>query len=575
MPGTIVFMFVVPGLSPPPNPPMLSRLRTLTPPTPVERWFTVALTAALVACSGQISEPTGERPDDGDPAVCVDPDRLQLGDAPVRRLTATEYHNTLRDLMGTEVPDLPSLPSDAVTAGSFENEAAALAASDVHVSRWEQGAFAAGGLVASDATVRGRFATCTEADAGCARTFVTEFGRKAFRRPMTEAEIDRYEAFFEARRAEIDWDAAVQLTVTAFLQSPQFLWRLEHGAGSAGDDMVVLTAHETASRLSYLLWQSMPDDELFAAADADELQTANQVETQARRMLEHPRAREAVGEYFRQWLHLDRVAHETKLPELVPEWSPAVAQAATTESQRFAEHVFFSGTLTDLFTSRHGFPTEELAPLYEVSAAPDGTELPPERAGILSRIAFLGGEAHEANGSPPLRGVFVIRRLLCQPTGSPPADADTSPPTMNPDDGPMTNRDLFEERTSPSNCQTCHERIDGFGFGFENFDMAGRFRTTDNGLPVDASGFAQGIGNDAVYNGATELQELFADSSVVQDCAVETWFTYSQGRAPAGADACQIDALQDAFREANGDLDEMVIHLVTRPEFLLRPVIED
>ncbi len=168
----------------------------------------------------------------------------------------------------------------------------------------------------------------------------------------------------------------------------------------------------------------------------------------------------------------------------------------------------------------------------------------------------------------------MIRRLLCQPTGSPPADADTSPPEQNPDDGPMTNRMLFEERTSPATCQNCHERIDGFGFGFESFDLAGRFRTTDNGLPVDATGFAQGIGNDAVYDGAGELQELFAESPIVQDCAVETWFTYAQGHAPEGADACQVDALQDAFRESGGDLDEMVVHLVTRPEFLLRPAIE-
>lgn len=537
-------------------------------------WITpLVLASALAGCSGQISEPTGDRPIDGDPAVCVDADRLQLGDAPVRRLTATEYQNTIRDLLGAEVPDLPSLPSDAVTAGSFENEAAALAASDVHVARWEQGAFAAGGLVAEDPAVFARFASCTEADAGCARTFVSELGRKAFRRPLTAAETDRYEAFFEARRAEIDWAAAVQLTVTAFLQSPQFLWRLEHGAGPEGDH-VALTPYETASRLSYLIWQSMPDDELFAAAAAGELASAEQLEAQTRRMLEDPRARAAVGEYFRQWLHLDRVAGEEKLPELVPEWSPAVAQAATVESQRFAEHVFFEGTLGDLFTSRHGFVSEELAPLYDVPAAPDGTELPPERAGILSRIAFLGGEAREANGSPPLRGVFVIKRLLCQPTGAPPADADTSPPVMNPDDGPMTNRMLFEERTSPAECQSCHERIDGFGFGFENFDMAGRFRTEDNGLPVDATGLALGIGNDGVYEGATELQERFADSPVVQDCAVEKWFTYANGHAPAGADACQVDALQQAFRDSGGDLDEMVVQLVTRPEFLLRPAIE-
>tara|TARA_B100001750_G_scaffold242288_1_gene255425 strand:- start:2193 stop:3812 length:1620 start_codon:yes stop_codon:yes gene_type:complete len=537
----------------------------------VRRVFPTFVLLAL-GCSGEIGAPTGST-DPSAAGVCRNPDVLQLGSAPVRRLTANEYRNTLEDLLGRPLPEIPELPPDAVTAGSFENEALALAASDVHVARWEQSAFAVGGQVADDPETRARLVPCDETDAGCAEEFVASFGRRALRRPLTAEETTRYAAFFEEQRAAIDFAGAVQLTVTAMLQSPQFLYRLEIG-GDLDGEHVALSDHEVASRLSYLLWQSMPDDELFAAADAGELQDLGNVAAQTRRMLEHPRARAAIGEYFRQWLHLDRVAGEHKLPELVPEWSPAVAAAATLESQQFAEHVFFEGNLRDLFTSRHGFVSEELAPLYGVAAAPEGTELPAERAGILSRIAFLGGEAHEANGSPPLRGVYVIRRLLCQATGSPPANADTSPPDRSEDMGPMTNRMAFEERTASAECQQCHTRIDGFGFGFEAFDMAGRFRTSDNGLPVDASGFAIGIGNDAAYEGADELQALFAESPTVQDCAVETFFTYAQGRAPEAGDSCQLEALQTAFRAADGDLDEMVVQLVTRPEFLLRPAVE-
>ncbi|MBX3247374.1 MAG: DUF1592 domain-containing protein [Myxococcales bacterium] len=493
----------------------------------------------------------------------------------MRRLTAVEWSNTLRDLLGRLPPELPSLPPDGTSPGSFENEALALGPSDVHVSRWEQAAFAAGELVATDPTTRAALVPCGEAEAGCARRFVESFGRRALRRPLTSEEVGRYTTFFEAQRAEIDFDAAIQLTVSAFLQSPQFLYRLELGADAGRGGHVPLTPHEVASRLSYLLWESMPDDALLAAADARELQTPAQLAAQTRRMLADPRARAATRDYFRQWLHLDRVASEAKLPEVVPEWSPAVAAAAREESLRFAEHVFYEGSLSDLFTSRTGFVPPELASIYGVAPSSEAIELPPERAGILTRVGFLAGEAREANGSPPLRGVFVLSRLLCANIGAPPADADTSPPRVDETMGPQTNRMLFEERTSPAACQSCHERIDGIGFGFENYDTAGRFRTTDNGLPVDAVGYAIGIGNDGIYDGAVELQQLFAESPVVHDCAVQKYFVYAHGRPTEREDACHLQGLQRAFRDSGGDLDELLVHMVTRPEFLLRPEITE
>lgn len=542
------------------------------------RQLWAVLFVSLLACEGSISEPEGGPGSGATSRMCRNTDAVVLGTSPMRRLTATEWSNTLRDLLGSTPPELPMLPPDSTSSGSFDNEALALGPSDVHVARWEQAAFSIGEHIVTDPGVRARLVPCGEADADCAERFVESFGLRAMRRPLTRDEADRYVAFFEAQRAAIDFDAAVQLTVTALLQAPQFLYRLELGTGSARDGQVRLTPYEVASRLSYLLWESMPDEALFAAADADQLRTASQLETHARRMLADPRAREAVADYFRQWLHLDRVAGEAKLPELVPEWNPAVAAAAREESMRFAEHVFFEGTLGDLFTSRVGFVPPELESIYGVSSpgADVAMELPPERAGILSRVAFLGGEAREANGSPPLRGVFVLSRLLCTPPGSPPANANTSPPVLDPTMGPQTNRMLFEDRTADASCQTCHERIDSFGFAFENYDTAGRFRTVDNGLPVDATGIAAGLGGDAVgFEGAVELQTLFAQSDAIADCAVEKWFIYANGRAPEAADACQLQALQNDFQASGGDLDELLVQMVQRPEFLLRAEITE
>ncbi len=509
--------------------------------------------------------------------ICQDPSGIFLGTSPVRRLTNVEYENTVRDLLGGQMPALPEQPSDAVLEGSFENDAISLGPSDVRIARYETAAVDLGAHAAVSSEVRARIMPCDPSGnaSACGRDFVESFGRRAFRRPLTVDETDRWAAFFEEQRTAIDFDAAVQLTVAGMLQSPQFLYRLEDQAQSGAPGQMELTPHELASRLSYFLWESMPDDQLFATADNDELRTAEQIEAQARRMLADPRARETVRNFHRQWLYLDRVLGEDKLPDEYPMWGSLAQQSAREESLRFAENtVMAGGTVDDLLTSTVAYLDDVTAELYGVNAPNepwgevqlDSTE----RAGILTRVAFLAANAHEANGSPPLRGVFVMDRILCEPRLSPPADADVSIPEADPNLGPMTNRDLFEQRVAPPSCQGCHVRIDGFGYGFEEYDAAGIFRTEDNGLPVDATGYAEGIGNDADYQGAIELQGLLAQSDVVHNCVAKQWFTYAYGRPMEPADTCQVEALQTAFLENDGNIIELLVDLVTRPEFQLR-----
>lgn len=543
----------------------------------------------LAACNGVIGGAGGPGGADGPGAdgtgraqafICENPNEIIVGSAPVRRLTNVEYDNTVRDLFGGSVPQLPEQPSDAVLKGSFENDALSLGPSDVRIARYETAAISLGEHAVNSGAARDRVLPCGTTDAACGREFVESFGKRVFRRPLTDDELERWTGFFESQRVVIDFDAAVQLTVTAMLQTPHFLYRLENQGSEVNADQLELSQHELANRLSYLLWETMPDNELLAAADAGELETEAQLEAQARRLLADDRARAAVRNFHRQWLYLDRVLDEDKLSELFPMWQGPVRESAKEETLRFTENTFFNGgTVKDLFTSNVAYVDDVMAELYDVpSPSESWSEIeldPQERAGLLSRIAFLAGNAHDANGSPPLRGVYVMERLLCEPRPSPPANANLTPPEADPDQGPMTNRELFEQRVAPPSCQGCHVRIDGFGYGFENYDAAGQFRTEDNGLPVDASGFANGIGNDAEYDGAVELQGLLGESDVVRDCVVKQWFTYANGRTMEPADTCQVEAIQQAIADKDGNLLDLLVSIVTRPEFRLRSKVED
>lgn len=557
----------------------------------MERIAWVGALLSLGGCSGLIMDPTGE--EDGSPGerpapVVCEEDTVVLGSTPMRRLTNAEYANTVRDLFGAALPDLPEQPDDAVAEGNFENQARALGPSDVRVARWEQAAMRLGRHAVTDPATRSHVLPCEPTapaeEADCGEAFIRHFGRLVMRRPLGDDEVARYHGFFETQRAAIDFDAAVELTVAALLQSPSFLYRLELPGEAEGDALVELGGYEVASRLSYFLWESMPDDVLLAAAEAGELSSADALEAQARRMLADARARATVGSFHRQWLHLDRVRGEDKLPEVYPAWSGAVRDAAVEESRRFTEAVFFGeaggeGTLRDLLTSNAAWVNADLAAMYGVAAPAEGwarSDLDPAtRSGILSRTAFLAGHAHPKNGSPPLRGVFVIERFLCEPRPSPPADADTSPPDQPEGGGPYTNRQLFEQRTEPAACQGCHTRIDGFGFGFEHYDAAGLYRELDHGIAVDATGAVTGTDNDGAFDGAVELQQRLAESTEVHDCVTRQWFRYAWGRAPERADRCHVEALQEAFLASDGDLRELLVHIVTRPEFRLRPVIEE
>ncbi len=507
-----------------------------------------------------------------------------VGPSPLRRLSNSEYANALADLFPSVHVDTPGLPNDTVVAG-FENAAEAQKPSDVRVARYETIA----NLYAREATLDSQrtraLLGCTwespsKAEA-CATAFVETWGEKTFRRPLTSGERDRLSVNFQRWRASIDFEGAVRLTLATMLQAPQFLYRAEpEPEGAAPGTIVPLDGYAMASRLSFFLWESTPDEALLEAARKNELSTATQVRAQATRMLASPRARRTYWSFHRQWLGLGRILeeeHAARTAEVDPAWTSATALSAQQESRLFVENVLADGgSFGDLMTSRRAWVDGEMARIYGLQA-PSGAgfveaTLPlGERAGIPTRAAFLAATSHRGSTSPPIRGNAIQLRMLCQAATPPPPDADLSVPAPKPGDEPKTTRGLFELRTSPPSCQTCHASLNGFGFGFESYSASGAHRKSEHGLPVDTRGSILYTDVDGEYEGPVALVGKLAKSRAVKRCATLQWMRYAMGRAPADDEIAVADALTDRF-VAGDDVRALLVDVVTTNSFRMRRI---
>ncbi len=513
--------------------------------------------------------------DPGITAACGGPP--PIGAAPIRRLSREEYWSTLRDLFTGIDVGRPPLAPDQETNG-FENRAKDLFATSQNVSDFNA---AAADVVARVLPNLAKILPCTAKDATCAGQFIDKFGLRAFRRPLATDEKTRYLDFFRTQMAAIDFTTAIGLVIEGMLQSPNFLYRPEFGTGSpTGDGRLRVTGYEMASRLSYFLWGTMPDDKLLTTA-ATGLTTDDQVLVEAERMASDPRARTQMINFHRQWLAFDHInevyaSEGRKDARLYPAYSDGMVSAMREEATRFTGRAMFDGarTLKELLTSRDTFVNATLADVYGV---PRPTTWAPvtlpanQRGGILTQAAFLASHAHAVAGSPPLRAVFVMNRLLCFPPLSPPPDADTSPPTQAPGSAARTNRQLFEERVKAGGtCIGCHNLIDPIGFTFENYDAIGKFRTMDNGIPVDAKGALSGTDVDGPVSNGIELSSKLADSQQAQSCMTNFWFEYAVGRDRTEAEACKVTALTKTLKDAGGDVRRLQVALVRSPDFLYR-----
>lgn len=517
-------------------------------------------------------------------AGCSAPRRSDVGPAPLRRMSNSEYLNTLSDLFPEQAPVLPPLPDDAEVAG-FGNAAEAQQPSDVRIARYEAIAnlYAAGATrdaQAVQALTGCAYDTPAAAEA-CAAQFIASVGLRLFRRPLTTEERDRLTLRFAAYRAAIDFEAAVQLSLSLMLQAPQFLYRPEPTPLVDDDtEAAPVEPYAMASRLSFFLWESAPDAELLRAAAADQLRTPEQLREQAARMLADPRARRMYWSFHRQWLGLDRVLsdeHAARAREIDPAWSPRTQLAASRESQLFVENVAASGgSLRDLLLSRKAYVNAEMARVYGVSLGGDleayqEIELPgSERAGLLTRAAFLAGLSHRGGNSPPVRGNGVGLYLFCRLPTAPPPDADLSMPTARSGDGPKTTRTLFEERTAPAACQSCHRTLNGAGFGFEHYNAAGAYQTVEQGLPIDSRGALYFGTPERRFEDAIELSRILSEDRDVFQCAAQQWVRYALGRAAVTAEQPLVDSLSAALYSSQGDLRSLLLGISSSPTFRLQ-----
>ncbi len=411
-------------------------------------------------------------------------------------------------------------------------------------------------------------------DTTCVEPFLRSFGRRAFRRPLTDKELSRYRALVSGRA---DVASGLRAAVSAFLASPSFLYRSEMGAPSP-DGAYRLTGHELATALSYGFLGTTPDDGLLDAADRGELDTAEGLERHARRLLGDPRARTVVGQFGLQWVLGTAIESANKSAAMFPDLNADLRASMAEESKRFVAHVVFdgSGKLDELFLANYTLADARLAKLYGLPA-PSGSGFEKlsftdgRRAGVLGHASFLGSAAHSDQSSPIRRGLFVRRQLLCQELPPPPPNAGGVPDV----DPSATTRKRFAQHTADKFCASCHQHIDPIGFGFERFDAIGAFRVAENGQPIDAAGDMTdveglGQGTHAPFSSLPELAQTIAASSASRSCFVRQWFRFTRGYREGAADLCALERLRKSFDASGGDIRALMIAVVLSPDFVRR-----
>jgi hypothetical protein len=575
------------------------------------RWMLVMaamIALSFMACTGEIKDPTqlkldgaplgggqpssmyggnspggGSNPSGGSQptaaANCIGA-QPKAAPAPIARLTNLEYTNTLHSLLpGVTLPEI-SLPDDIVVEG-FDNNAKAQTASPALIEQYSNNAEAvATAVTANLSTVMPCQASTSAQQDSCGAQFISQFVARAYRRPVTADETTRYTALFSAAKSSYDYPTAIGMVVQAALQSPSFLYRVELG-GPAKNGNAPLTGYEMASRLSYFFWDNAPDQQLLAAAGSGELDSADGVEAEARRLLADPQAHAAVSNLFHQWLRFDKMDRMTKSATLFPTWNEQVAQSLRNSAGVFVDHVFWDlgGSLDALLTDNKAYVDANIAPMYGLTATA-GNDMQlivtdaKQRSGILTQAGLLAAFAHETADSPVLRGVFVMDRLLCSAPPPPPANLNLSLPDASSGSTPMTTRDRFAMTHEQGDCAGCHHAIDGFGFGFEHYDAVGKWRDTDNGLQVNAKGWIDGTRDaNGDFDGAVELGQRLAQSEQVSDCVASQWFRYSLGLGAADVDTCALAPVAKTFADSGGDMQELMIATVTSDAFRNRPEV--
>lgn len=535
-------------------------------------WAAMGGAALLAACSGELVDPPASArpvPLPDDPSYCEalvrDPGRVTL-----RRLNRLEYNNTVRDLLGDDTRPADEFPRDDVSGDGFDNDGDVLALSPLLLEKYDA---AARGLseaaLAEGSEARRRFLGCDPAVVGaeeCARSFFREFGLRAYRRPLDADEVERLVAVVTLTLDEEGtYEEGIGLAIRAMLMSPSFLFRVELHDGAGVRE---LDGYELASRLSYFLWASMPDDELLALAGSGDLVSERVLRQQVDRMFEDPRAEGFYESFAGQWLGVRELEHVSPDPAVFDGWDPELARSMERESLAFVRAVVEEGgSVSTLLDADFTFVDERLARHYGLPGV-TGDELrrvplsDGQRGGVLRLGSVLTVTSHPDTTSPVRRGKWILDQILCEPPPDPPPDVDAF--FGNGPAGESTRDRLARHREDPA-CAVCHDVIDPLGLAFENYDGIGRWRTEDNGAAIDASGELPG---GRGFDGAEELAGILERDERAATCVTRKLVTFALGRGLDDADRCYVeDILAAAAASGEVSLRELIVQIVTNDVF--------
>jgi hypothetical protein len=565
--------------------------------------------AVLAACQGQLLEPGGEGsggpggpggpsgsgggpgPNNGpngkpgDPGT--DPGRqppgttacntLNPGESPVRRLSNAEYRNTIIDLIGD------TALADQITSGfvseteslGYRNSAKFLLVNTVNAQHFMDAAEEiAKKIRATPASVL----PCTPtagSEKACATQFINEFGKKVYRRPLTAEEVAKYEALYDKADKDYTFQVGIEWIAFTMLQSPNFLNRVEFAPAPVnGATYTRPTHYEMASRLSYLIWQSMPDQVLFDAAAANQLGTDAEIAAQARRMLADPKAKR-VYQFFQEWMDVDELPAMERDNGVYPSYTDKLPGLLAQEAKAFIDDVLWTGAgdFKTLMTAPYSFVNAELATHYGISGV-TGTNFrkvsTPGRGGFLTLGGVVSVHDKPTRSSIVLRGLRVRTEILCHIVGAPPADIVLDLPEVAPG---LPQAKRLEAHRTEALCASCHDKMDPLGVPFENFDAMGRLRTMDEeGNPVETAGAITHTDSpDVTVANASELSSALADSKEVRECFTKQAFRFFYGRGEAQADTCSLAQLNSAFEKSNYSIPELLVSLTQTDAFLYRP----
>jgi hypothetical protein len=546
-------------------------------------YLVTPLLALAAACSGDIGEPDGAGSIGNGPGQPGDPnlpgggpggDGLTLDGQPIRsrfvRLTHEQWEQTVRDLL--QLPSLPGLSSGFTgdpPGGTFSNNERKLFVTAGLWGDYQRAAETLSQQVTRDAQALARITGGTTV----AATFVNTFGRRAFRRPLTAAEEQKYQVvftngatIFKSGNAFTD---GVQLVIETMLQSPSFIYRTE-----LGTDGQPLSPFEVASKLSFLLRNTMPDDALLTAAESGQLSTPEGLGARAQTMLDAMPASLVFQRFHAELFGLDRYRAIEKDTAVFPKYTPSLNDDLMQADTLFFNAIFSQGQgLREILQSQVAFVNEAIAPLYGLSAQGSAfkqVQLGPDRPGFYTRTGFLTLNANLRDPDIIHRGVDINRRMLGAPSLSPPAGI-VIPPLPAPMPG-QTNRERVTAHTGKGTCgEGCHGvYINPIGFAFENFDAMGGPRPTDQGKPVDTSSeydFADGTKS---FSGAPELMQVMAEEAQVHGSYAGHLAEFTLARDVDESDRAFVQGIQKASMTPSSSIKQIVLSIVESPSFRMR-----